>query len=154
MTPTLRKPPALFLLLLLLLGLLGMLLVSRGTGYLTMADAAWSTGLIALIALIWEVRVQRPRRRALKRLEAIYRHSHDAVLIFDPQDGRLIDCNPRTGEFLGMAPGRLEGLPLTDLHHEDEAFLRSLIDDVMDGAQGRYFRIHYRAAGGRVVPAR
>ncbi|MGB5773331.1 MAG: EAL domain-containing protein [Sedimenticolaceae bacterium] len=151
MAPTLRKPLALFLLL--LLALLGMLLVSRGAGDLSMADAAWSTGLSALIALIWDVRVQRPQRRRLRRLEAIYRHSHDAVLIFDPRDGRLIDCNPRTAEFLGMAPSRLEGLHLTDLHHEDEAFLRSLVDDVMSAAQGRYFRIHYRAGDGRVVPA-
>ena len=109
MAPTLRKPLA--LILLLLLGLLGMLLVTRGAGYLSTAD----------------------------------RHSHDAVLIFDPQDGRLIECNPRTAEFLGMAPSQLEDIHLTDLHHEDEAFLRSLVDDVMDGAQGRYFRIHYHA---------
>ena len=151
MAPTLREPLALFLLV--LLGLLGMLLVSRGMGNLPTTDAAWATGLSALIALIWDVRVQRPQRRRLERLEAIYRYSHDAVLIFDPRDGRLIDCNPRTGEFLGIAPGRLEGIHLTDLHHEDEAFLRSLVDDVMAGAQGRYFRIHYRAADGRVVPA-
>ncbi len=151
MVPTLREPLALFLLL--LLGLLGILLVSRSAGYLSTTDAAWATGLSALIALIWDAAVQRPQRRRLEQLEAIYRHAHDAVLVFDPRDGRLIDYNPRTAELLGMAPSRLECIHLTDLHHEDEAFLSSLVDDVMGGAQGRYLRIHYRAADGRVVPA-
>ena len=92
-------------------------------------------------------------RRELERFKAIYRHSHDAVLIFDPQDGRLLDCNPRTAEFLGIPHERLNGMHLTELHDESEAFLRSLVDDVMDRGEGRSIRINYRAGDGRIIPA-
>jgi diguanylate cyclase (GGDEF)-like protein/PAS domain S-box-containing protein len=92
-------------------------------------------------------------RRELERFKAIYRHSHDAVLIFDPQDGRLLDCNPRTAEFLGISHERLDGMHLTELHDESEPFLRSLVDDVMDRGEGRSIRINYRAGDGRIIPA-
>ncbi len=92
-------------------------------------------------------------RRELERFKAIYRHSHDAVLIFDPQDGRLLDCNPRTAEFLGIPHERLTGMHLTELHDESDAFLRSLVDDVMDRGEGRSIRINYRAGDGRIIPA-
>lgn len=91
--------------------------------------------------------------RELERYRAIYRHSHDAVLIFDPQTTRLVDCNPRAVEFLGMGREQLKGIRLAELHDEDESFLRSLVDDVMDGEQGRSYRISYRAADGRLIPA-
>ncbi|MCB1799387.1 MAG: PAS domain-containing protein, partial [Gammaproteobacteria bacterium] len=71
-------------------------------------------------------------RRELERLKAIYRQSHDAVLIFEPQDGRLVDCNPRAEQFLRMDRSQLLGINLITLHDEDEAYLRGLIDDVMD----------------------
>ena len=71
-------------------------------------------------------------RHELARFRAIYRHSHDAVMIFEPGDGRLVDCNPRAAEFLGMEQDALKGLRLFELHDEDEPYLRSLIDDVMD----------------------
>ena len=92
-------------------------------------------------------------QRELERYRAIYKNSHDAVLIFDPTDNRLVDCNPRTREWLGIPANDAEAIRLTDLHDEDEAFLRSLTDDVMDDAHGRSFRINYRAADGHLIPA-
>ena len=92
-------------------------------------------------------------RRELERLKAIYRQSHDAVLIFEPQDGRLVDCNPRAEQFLRMDRSQLLGINLITLHDEDEAYLRGLIDDVMDQPLGRSIRINYRAGDGRIVPA-
>lgn len=92
-------------------------------------------------------------RSELERFKSIYRHSHDAVLIFDPRDGRLVDCNPRTADFLGIPLSRLNGIRLVELHDADEAYLRSLVDDVMDSDHGRSIRINYRAADGRIIPA-
>ena len=92
-------------------------------------------------------------RRELERLKAIYRQSHDAVLVFEPQDGRLVDCNPRAEQFLRMDRSQLLGINLITLHDEDEAYLRGLIDDVMDQPLGRSIRINYRAGDGRIVPA-
>ncbi len=92
-------------------------------------------------------------RRELERLKAIYHNSHDAVLVFDPRDGRLVDCNPRASGFLHIDPQRLKGIHLTELHDEEESYLRSLVDDVMDNPQGRSIRINYRAGDGRMIPA-
>ena len=97
--------------------------------------------------------ITRRLRRELERYRAIYKHSHDAVLIFDPADGRLVDCNPRAQQLLGMDDAALDDVRLTDLHDEDESYLRSLIDDVMDSAHGRSIRINYRTASDRVIPA-
>lgn len=95
----------------------------------------------------------RQLRCEIERLKAIYRHSHDAVLIFDPAQGRLVDCNPRASQLLGMSREALEGMRLVDLHDEDATYLRSLIDDVMDREHGHSIRINYRAGDGRIVPA-
>ena len=92
-------------------------------------------------------------QRELERFRAIYVHSHDAVMVFEPAEGTLVDCNPRTSEFLGISRDRLKGIRLVELHDEDEPYLRNLIDDVMDKDQGRSLRINYRAADGRLIPA-
>ena len=82
-------------------------------------------------------RYARQLRRELARFRSIYSHSHDAVMIFEPGDGRLVDSNPRAAEFLGVEPDQLKGARLFELHDEDEPQLRALIDDVMDSRQGR-----------------
>jgi len=95
----------------------------------------------------------RQLRRELERLKAIYHHSHDAVLIFDPTDGRLADANPRAAQLLGLPRHSLRGMQLAQLHDEDDAFLRGLVDDVMDHPHGRSIKLNYRAADGRIIPA-
>lgn len=92
-------------------------------------------------------------RREIDRLNAIYRQSHDAVMLFDPKTGSLIDCNPSAIEMLGGRAETLEGLPITDLLDEDAGTIRSVIDDVMDKPQGRSLRLSYRAGDGRIIPA-
>jgi len=42
---------------------------------------------------------------------------------------------------------------LAELHDEDSAFLRGLVDEVMDSPQGRSLRLDYRAGDGRIIPA-
>jgi diguanylate cyclase (GGDEF)-like protein/PAS domain S-box-containing protein len=98
-------------------------------------------------------RYARQLRQELARFRSIYSHSHDAVMIFEPGDGRLVDSNPRAAEFLGLEPDQLKGARLFELHDEDEPYLRALIDDVMDSRQGRSIRINYRAGNGRMIPA-
>jgi diguanylate cyclase (GGDEF)-like protein/PAS domain S-box-containing protein len=92
-------------------------------------------------------------RRELARFKAIYNHSHDAVMIFEPRDGRLVDCNPRAAEFLSMELDKFKGIRLVELHDEDESYLRNLVDDVMDSEHGKSIRINYRSGDGRIVPA-
>jgi len=92
-------------------------------------------------------------RRELKRFKAIYRQSHDAVLIFDPENLRLLECNPRASEFLGLPPEQLSGISLAELHDEDEPFLRKLVDEVMGHDHGRSLRINYRTGDNRISPA-
>lgn len=91
-------------------------------------------------------------RREIGRLRAIYEHCHDAVLIFDPRDGQLLDCNPRARRMLGLADTGGSLPRLTELHDEDADYLRGIVDDVMDGPGGRSLRIDYRAGDGRLVP--
>ena len=91
-------------------------------------------------------------RRELARLRAIYRHSHDAVLLFDPTSGRLVDSNPGAATLLGFPEARLSGHHIDELHDEDPDYLRHLIDEVMDSPRGHALRLNYRANDGRSVP--
>lgn len=92
-------------------------------------------------------------KRQLKRLKSIYRHSHDAIFIFDPSDGTLVDFNPRAAEFLNVPAEQLKNVQLFELHDEEEAYLRPLVDDVMDSEQGRSLKLKYRTGDGRTIPA-
>ena len=92
-------------------------------------------------------------RSELGRYQAIYRQSHDAVMVFNPHSMAMVDCNPRALDLLGRSRDEKQKLRLADLHEEDESQLRDLVDDVMDSPRGRSFRINYRAADGHLVPA-
>lgn len=89
----------------------------------------------------------------LARLHAIYQHSHDAILLFDPVSGRLNDANPRAEAMLGMRRQQLCDLGIADIHDEDPDDLRSLIDEVMDNPHGCALRLNYRAQDGHSIPA-
>lgn len=202
---TLRKPVALFLLI--LVGELASTLVLHGASGLTLPVLGGAVLVAALVALVWDFSVHRPARRGMRmlrgrmhtlsartpessdkrprpgsdtdpvaldrmlvsrqkkiaaytrrlrrqldRYQAIYRQSHDAVLVFEPHTTVLFDCNPRACDFLGRSREEMTGIRLGDLHEEDETYLRGLIDDVMDSARGRSFRINYRTADGRLLP--
>lgn len=86
------------------------------------------------------------------RLQETFDRAYDAILLFDPASGLLTDCNPRATELFGLPREQLLGRSLNELHDEDPGYLRSLVDDVMDGAAGRTLRTDYRTGEGRVVP--
>ncbi len=92
-------------------------------------------------------------QQQIDRLQAIYQHSHDAILLFEPKDGRLVDCNDRACQLFGLSATVLKSMHLPELHDEDTAYLRGLVDDVMHQAGGRSLRLSYRAGDGRIVPA-
>jgi len=148
---------------LLLTGQLITLLAGQGSAAPTSSALLLAATLSAILAVAWHLWARRTRSPDLpqcppisgdlQRFEAVYRDSHDALLLFDPKDGRLVDCNPRASAFLGAPRDALVGRPLVELHDADEPFLRGLVDDVMDSVHGRTLRIDYRAADGRIVPA-
>jgi len=157
-----RTPLILFALL--LSGQLITLLTSQGPAGLTPSALLLAMTLSVALALAWHLMARRtpglgPPQSVphihgeIRRPEAIYRDSHDALLLFDPRDGRLLDCNPRTSELLGASRDQLTGRHLAELHDADERFLRGLIDEVMDSTHGRTIRIDYRASDGRIIPA-
>ena len=92
-------------------------------------------------------------QQQVNRLHAIYQNSHDAILLFEPLEGRLVDCNGRACQLLGLSATVLQGMRLSELHDEDGPYLRSLVDDVMGRPNGRSLRLSYRTGDGRSVPA-
>jgi diguanylate cyclase (GGDEF)-like protein/PAS domain S-box-containing protein len=96
-------------------------------------------------------RYVRRLRHELQRYHAIYLHSHDAVLIVEPESLRLVDCNPRAQALLGIR--RNSRVHLRELHDEDDAQLRCMVDEVMDSNAGLSMKLKYRTADGRLIPA-
>ena len=72
-------------------------------------------------------------------------------MIFDPVEARLVDCNPRARELLGIPEAQTRNVHLNELYDEDDAYLRHLIDDVMDHEQDALSASTTRRDG-RLVP--
>lgn len=92
-------------------------------------------------------------QQQIDRLQAIYQHSHDAILLFEPKHGRLVDCNDRACQLLGLSATVLKAMHLPELHDEDATYLRGLVDDVMHQTRGRSLRLSYRGGDGGIIPA-
>ncbi len=106
-----------------------------------------------------EVRQQRVNaqvrhlQQQVDRLQAIYQNSHDAILLFEPEQGRLVDCNARTCQWLGLSAAVIRGMSLPALHQEDAGYLHGLMNDIMSKPRGRSVRLKYRAGDGDIIPA-
>lgn len=78
---------------------------------------------------------------------AIFRHARDPILLFAPRTLRLIDCNPIAEKQLNIAHD--SSITLDSLLEDDEAYIRNIVDDIMDAGDGASLRTACRSGDGR-----
>ena len=59
-------------------------------------------------------------RRSEARYRLLYERSAKALVLVDPDSGRILDGNPMACRMTGLPLERLRGLPLRDLHPDDD----------------------------------
>jgi PAS domain S-box-containing protein len=102
---------------------------------------------------------QRDRERteeALRESEERYRRlmeaARDAIFIADVETGRIVDCNARAGELLGMPVAKILGMHHTELHPPADGprCRQQFLDDVRrGGSTGTAMRV--RRADGSIL---
>jgi PAS domain S-box-containing protein len=76
--------------------------------------------------------------RTEERYKTVFEAVNDGILVLNPEEDTVVDCNPRAADILGYSQSELRSLsPCEDLHagHQDE--FRAFIQRVRDRGQAR-----------------
>lgn len=83
-----------------------------------------SAALIALMVrreLRLRVRTEARLRESEERYHTLFEGANDAIVLFEPATGRIVEANQRAGELVGRTAAALAGEPVTLLHPPEEA---------------------------------
>ena len=80
-------------------------------------------------------RAEEALRKSEERLRKFFEHSHDALFVIEPQEGAILDVNPRACELLGYTREELRALPVSAIHPDEvtqlQQFTRRVLRDGM-----------------------
>ncbi|MCU1244714.1 MAG: sensory box histidine kinase, partial [Acidobacteria bacterium] len=75
---------------------------------------------------------QEALRQSELHFRSLFERSHDAILVFDPRDERVLEANARACELYGMAPEELVGTSLRDFSWGNTNRSSALLQEVME----------------------
>ncbi|MDQ4148783.1 MAG: SpoIIE family protein phosphatase [Actinomycetota bacterium] len=84
-------------------------------------------------------------------LRAVFEHTNDAVIIFDPDAHRIIEANPRALSLTGYSKEELLDLPLSSLLPNDATALLEFGNSVFDAGRERTTAVTLRPKAGNDV---
>ena len=80
-------------------------------------------------------RAEEALRKSEERLRKFFEHSHDALFVIEPEEGAILDVNPRACELLGYTREELRALPVSAIHPDEvtqlQQFTRRVLRDGM-----------------------
>jgi PAS domain S-box-containing protein len=82
-------------------------------------------------------------------LRGIFRHTHDAVLVFDPGMGQIIEANPQASQLLGCTREELIAVPISSIFPDDMGALLELAHSVFAKGHGYIEGVRCRRKNGR-----
>lgn len=85
-------------------------------------------------------------------LRKIFEYSYDAIFVLDPEADRFLDANPRACALVGYTRDELLALPVSAIHPDDLAVLRSFSDDSLADGDGRTHEVSCLSASGKAIP--
>ncbi len=83
-----------------------------------------SAALIALTVrreLRLRARAEERLRVSEERYHTLFEGANDAIVVFEPQSGRIVEANRRAGDLVGRTAADLAGQPVSLLHPPEEA---------------------------------
>ncbi|MFM1891024.1 MAG: hypothetical protein RLZ44_101 [Pseudomonadota bacterium] len=87
-----------------------------------------------------------------ERLRGIFDSSSDAIFVVDPDDARILECNPQAELMLGCKPGELLTGADAELHLRDGPGLAEFTAEVLANGSGFSDEFHCLTAQGEQVP--
>jgi PAS domain S-box-containing protein len=76
--------------------------------------------------------------RTEERYKTVFEAVNDGILVLNPEEDTIVDCNPRAADILGYSESELQSLsPCEDLHSGHQEEFRTFIDRVRDAGQAR-----------------
>ncbi len=87
-----------------------------------------------------------------QRFRRIFDASHDLMLLVHPDDGRILDCNPRTEAVLGFDRPTLLSMHVTDLQGDDGQGFHTFASEVLAKGASHSAEFEYGTHDGRRIP--
>ncbi len=99
-------------------------------------------------------RVEKTLRESEERFRALFEGSLDAIFLFDPESGRVLDANPAAEELLASPLEEIHGMHYTDLHpdHLRETMERLFERQVEEAGPPQPVETVVVSSGGAEVP--
>lgn len=92
--------------------------------------------------------------RSEERFRRIFESSNDAIFVVDPDDDRLVECNPAACALVGYdRDDLLDVTPSEDLHPDDSSTYRDFVRSVLEEGRGRSNSLVYCHREGRRLVA-
>ena len=92
-------------------------------------------------------------RTASERYRTIFEHCNDGILILDPVDERIVECNPQACSLLGYAREELLQLRPADIHPHEVDRLEAFVETVLEEGASFTSELSCYTKHGQVVPA-
>lgn len=111
--------------------------------------------LIAQQEISGRALVEARLRQSEQEYRSLFENAHDAILIFDPTSGGILEVNPRACEMYGYERHELLGLPVSALSADAQAEMLLLHDTSSQDGEGltkafSHRTIHRRKDGGEM----
>ncbi len=92
-------------------------------------------------------------RTVSERYRTIFEHCNDGILILDPADERIVECNPQACSLLGYTRNELLQLRPADIHPHEIERLEAFVETVLEEGANFTSELSCYTRNGRVVPA-
>jgi len=92
-------------------------------------------------------------RTASERYRTIFEHCNDGILILDPADERIVECNPQACSLLGYTRAELLQLRPGDIHPHEVERLETFVETVLEEGASFTSELSCYTRNGRIVPA-
>ncbi|AFK21557.1 PAS domain S-box protein (plasmid) [Haloferax mediterranei ATCC 33500] len=93
----------------------------------------------------------RPPKANRRFPQKVFRHSNEAILVFDTNSDEIVECNPRACERFGYSREELLSFSPSNLYSDEEAFT-AFIEEVLEDGSSWTNELNCRASDGETFP--
>jgi PAS domain S-box-containing protein len=112
-----------------------------------MRTAALEADVARLEALAARARAEESLTESELRYRSLFQNSHTVMLIIDPADGTIVDCNAKAAEFYGWSHEKLLSMHITDINTLPPEQLKAEMARARDDKRNQFFFQHRKASG-------
>jgi PAS domain S-box-containing protein len=81
------------------------------------------------------------------RYRSLFENNHAAMLIIQPEDGKIVDANPTASDFYGWSPAQLKSMRIAQINVLSEEETDANLQDALDQKRNLFIFKHRKASG-------